>query len=44
MFHGQGRFFQKGGGTPNLFTVSLMPFFQERHLKNLFFLHAFLRY
>jgi hypothetical protein len=22
-------FFQKGGGTPNLFTVSLMPFFRD---------------
>jgi hypothetical protein len=28
MLHGQGRFFQKGGGTPNLFTVSQMPFFR----------------
>jgi hypothetical protein len=26
MLHGQGRFFQKGGGTPNPFTVSLMAF------------------
>jgi hypothetical protein len=24
-----GSFFKKGGGTPNLFTVSLMPFFRS---------------
>jgi hypothetical protein len=24
---------QKGGGTPNPFTVSRMPFFRRRHLK-----------
>ena len=28
MFHG-GSFFKKGGGTPNLFTVSQMPFFRS---------------
>jgi hypothetical protein len=27
MLHG-GSFFKKGGGTPNLFTVRLMPFFR----------------
>ena len=26
---------QKGGGTPNLFTVSQMPFFRRPHLKSL---------
>jgi len=26
---GEGTFFKKGGGTPNLFTVSLMPFFRS---------------
>jgi hypothetical protein len=37
-------FFQKGGGTPNLFTVSQMSCFRGLHLKSLFFLQAFTGY
>jgi hypothetical protein len=32
---------KKGGGTPNPFTVSQMPFFRGRHLKSLFFASFF---
>jgi hypothetical protein len=37
LFLYQCNFNQKGGGAPNPFTVSLMPFFRGRHLKSLFF-------
>ena len=44
MLHGQGRFFQKGVGDPNLFTVSQMQFFRGLHLKSLPKKQSFTRY
>jgi hypothetical protein len=43
MFHGQGRFFQKAGGTPTPFTISQMAIFRDSISKKLVFFTFFYR-